>query len=753
MPWRSSTPLPSSRPASRAPSPVRSRASSAALNIASRASTLDPDDPLNDYFSSSHSYSQPSTPGYAPYSSSLGPETFGRDGTMTPGGTHAGSHQLDIVLDSDHLVLRGQGGDMNPAYLSGHIVLKLNESANIKGITMNLTGKAKVQFTEGNGTGSRNHHYEHRIINHDWSFLEGDKRHTHTLKAGQHSFPFSFTLDGNLPSSVRTFSGDAIIQYKLRATVLRSGFARDFSTARTFSLVRSFTPEALEFNQTLEIENTWPGKIMYAITLPFKAYAAGDEIPVAVKFMPLAKGVRVLSVSSAVKEYSLVHTRNSSHPDSRVAASVKHVIVDGRAVEESRASRDAGGQAGEASGDTSSSSDPDVNVEIGDDEVSTHFSILIPVTTTPSHTLHPVFVTHKIKWSCAISNSDGHVSELRCALPIFILDHSLLDEARAAGAATRALLFGGAAVEEAQQIDLPSYSNHVYDRVAVTDGSGFTRSVNATPHHSPSPTPPQSRSPSRPSSPVRRMSRLNLAEHVPEGLPAGDLPPRPQISAEAENDLYRSLNQLSQTNPSSPAETPPDSRGHSRGTSRGPSRSGSRVGSRAGSRAPSPERERDDRPSGERRGSSFHGLLHLPTFSKGPIKPLSALAHKTPILRSSAGPSGPITRNAVSFTNLPDGASSSRPSVSFAPSAFERPRKFQVDGPGTPTETESNPLSRVPSYNDNDVVPRFVVPLDPSLPTYDDSERQASSTDLASLVRARSDTALVNLGSHAEDDA
>jgi hypothetical protein len=51
-------------------------------------------------------------------------------------------------------------------------------------------------------------------------------------------------------------------------------------------------------------------------------------------------------------------------------------------------------------------------VELGDGEIDTMISIPLPVWTTPSHAVHPVFVTHKIKWSCVISNPDGH-SETR----------------------------------------------------------------------------------------------------------------------------------------------------------------------------------------------------------------------------------------------------------------------------------------------------------------------------------------------------
>jgi hypothetical protein len=56
---------------------------------------------------------------------------------------------LEIFLDNDKLVLRGQGGDMAPAYLSGYVSLYLAESTNIKDITMQLTGKARVHFQDG----------------------------------------------------------------------------------------------------------------------------------------------------------------------------------------------------------------------------------------------------------------------------------------------------------------------------------------------------------------------------------------------------------------------------------------------------------------------------------------------------------------------------------------------------------------------------------------------------------------------------
>lgn len=126
---------------------------SSSLNLSSGTQTpadhepLDPMDPLFNESSAA-----------APTASSSGAVTPFSSGATTPystggGGYFPNSHYipLEIILDNDQLVLRGAGGDSNPAYLSGSVVLTLTESTNIKELTMELRGKAKVQFNEGSG--------------------------------------------------------------------------------------------------------------------------------------------------------------------------------------------------------------------------------------------------------------------------------------------------------------------------------------------------------------------------------------------------------------------------------------------------------------------------------------------------------------------------------------------------------------------------------------------------------------------------
>jgi hypothetical protein len=123
----------SSRPTSRASSPTRG------LSSRNDAAATPSFERLDDYFASqSVGSSQAQTPA-TPYNDMWGAQTPGIHGPV------------DIVLDSDHLVLRGYGSEFNSAYLSGRVELFLSESTNIKEINMTLVGKARVQFHDSTG--------------------------------------------------------------------------------------------------------------------------------------------------------------------------------------------------------------------------------------------------------------------------------------------------------------------------------------------------------------------------------------------------------------------------------------------------------------------------------------------------------------------------------------------------------------------------------------------------------------------------
>jgi len=461
------------------------------------------------------------------------------------------------------------------------------------------------------------------LCTHDWSFLEGEKRHSHTLKAGRHLFPFQLQLGGSLPSSITTTAhGGMFISYKLRAVAVRPGFAHNMQAAIPVFLMRSFAPEALEYQQTVEIESSWPEKLMYSIMLPHKAWAIGDTLTAAVKFSPLTKGVRVLKVVTLLKETTKIHCRGATQEHTRTVANVEHEISHGRAVSQlaqhdgvpvpilhevhhpsppnglsSQVRTPSSGLSCTPSPPASMSPDPHFVVSqpipgpstgpavstdldelhMSDTDVVTQISFTIPRSMTCSHLLEPIAVTHRIRWSILMSNLDGHTSELRCSLPLYVLDHHFLEEARANSAATRRLLLGPSEVplEEEQDAELPSYPSHIRDRVPgmYLPEASTVRVTNPWMTHvdgSPS-TPPVSVSPGRPAIP-----------HLPPVPHPGTRTPLEWINSE--------LLLLMSSPGASPQNPNPIFPSISNGSSAPASRSGSRPVSRRGSRAPSPDR-------------------------------------------------------------------------------------------------------------------------------------------------------------------
>ncbi|KAI0935259.1 hypothetical protein AcV7_003748 [Taiwanofungus camphoratus] len=771
---------------------------------------------------------------------------------------------LDIVVNSDTLCLRGTGIDVNAALLSGNVVLHLAEPTSIKEIVLQFRGKARLPVSSSEPLSLSSSQLTYLVCNHEWSFLEGNRAHAHTLKAGRHLFPFQLQIGGSLPSSIATTAlGGASVQYKLRATAVRPGFGlgiahRDLQATLPISILRGFTAEALEYQQTLEIENTWPEKLMYSIMLPHKAWAAGAPLAAVVKFAPLAKGARVRSVATTLNETVKLYARQGTQESTRVIASTRHDIVDGRALcvdEQTHRYRipllhhhahthtsaarlptssspaspaaghahhnsvpslngagagsyfpalgshppsplHAGAELAPLTTTTSNSSAssgpapapgsgaaPSPSPAAGDEHVMAHtthpvpaplppmdpseaeliepavdivttLGIMVPMHATPSHSLEPIQVSHRIRWSILIGNSDGHTSELRCSLPLHVLDARLADEARVATLATRRLLLGAADIDggtaqlgtdsaEGQgaedDMDLPSYPAHVRDRVAnaYLPEAAVMRVVNPWVMQGVSPTlgagggggGVHSESSSGVQSPAA-FETWAIPGAGSYSAPAGahgnahphanrhHLPHEPAPGAQplewVNTELLLSLGQEAPEAPppavsvprtTPPSRTPPEggSAAASRHGSRFPSRRSSRAGSRAGSRASSPER-------------GAHAQAHAHAHAHGAPAPagetyvhngstasrnMHGLFNIAMRPFTSLGSTFGLASRSASHTNLHGHALSHGPTNTHSPSQAPSAAASTVNllaggaggGPGTPAEPQPAPLT------------------------------------------------------------
>ncbi|KAF8650278.1 hypothetical protein AX16_005332 [Volvariella volvacea WC 439] len=396
---------------------------------------------------------------------------------------------LQIVLNAPFIRFKGVGVDVEPDDLSGRVLLYLPEDTSVKQISLSFKGKAVIptdldaRFTT------------YPIFDHDWKFLEGEQRSSRTLRAGYHAFPFHLELPTSLPSSISSTSfGDASISYELNAQVLRSGFNYNVYSSTPVFIVRTFGQEVLEYQQTLDIEGTWPDKIMYSFMLPHKAWAAGDHLTALVKLSPLGKGVRLLKVVSTIREFTQFRGA-LSREHMMVVSMAKHEFVNGRLVQLGESGQDERGRSGTTtvnSNSTSphSSSQPPVCntslppsmlepdgaqdeqpslAEIDDldltEDTTTVLSIPLPPHITPTHLIEPITVSHRVQWSIYIENPDGHTSELRCSLPLHLLDNRLLEESQRFTAPIRRIVLGDVegSAEATNDLIPPNYSTHVQD--------------------------------------------------------------------------------------------------------------------------------------------------------------------------------------------------------------------------------------------------------------------------------------------------
>jgi arrestin-related trafficking adapter 4/5/7 len=376
-----------------------------------------------------------------------------------------------------------------------------------------------------------------------------------------------------------------------------------------------------------------------------------------------------------------------------------------------------------------------------------------------------------------MGNPDGHTSELRCSLPLHILDYRLLDEAKFATAETRRLLLGGPEVPEEGSADheqLPSYPSHIRDRIAnmYLPDQAVLRVFNPWIHQGISPVQQLEMDQDG------RYSDFTSGAHTP--LEAHYVSP-PIGHGDLEYVNSELLLSLSQNTPP-PIETthrdmgsPPESTPHSRSASRRTSRGPSRVQSRAPSRTPSTERElppshhqnhsrRSSSGSGNGNATStgpeaaapstylhsnstasrnLHGLFHAT------LRPLTSLSssfalpsrHYTPPIP----PPHPSLPHSSSSNNIAGGSNTSLsrhhqyPGTTTGSSASTSMMSLPRTVPVTSHSLLHRAFTEVPDY---DIASRGflggVTPLETlqGLPSYEEAEmqRSRSESDLASIA-------------------
>jgi hypothetical protein len=222
----------------------------------------------------------------------------------------------------------------------------------------------------------------------------------HILGAGNYTYEFEVVLPGNLPESTYV-PNFYTVQYQLKATIERSTFLPNISHRKTIHVSRQLLPLTPDFMEPVSIANQWSHKLDYEITLPTKIYTHGDQIPITIRITPLTDTLRVRHLSCTLKEYMICRASTHGLLNTRPRAHGR-VLFSTRDDKFGRTNSNVGGNFVEwtkVQHIKLPSNPQDIQCDVQNESIR---------------------IRHKIKFVLSLINSDGHVSELRAALPVTI---------------------------------------------------------------------------------------------------------------------------------------------------------------------------------------------------------------------------------------------------------------------------------------------------------------------------------------------
>ncbi|KAK4516297.1 uncharacterized protein ATC70_011267 [Mucor velutinosus] len=325
------------------------------------------------------------------------------------------SIDLKINVQSDEIVLLGHANEAAGKMLQGSLILNISEPIKVKSVNLSFVGKMKVSWSEGVGHHQHYHKQERTILSHAWEFVKPQlisptanssqnatphKKST-ILSAGQHKWDFELLLPGNLAQTLDSDVGS--VSYRLKATIERSAFVQNTIKKRNIRIVRCILPSQFELVQSLEIHNTWAQKMVYDISVPSKLYAFNDTIPISFKILPIASHLRVHAIMASIKEYCTYTANGHTKTDTRI---VRLVRVDHPFSEA-----------------VSTTASPPTWDRVLDLPVPSKSPVIFADAENDM-----IRIRHRLKFVISLANADGHISELRCAVQIIVVESFAVTE-------------------------------------------------------------------------------------------------------------------------------------------------------------------------------------------------------------------------------------------------------------------------------------------------------------------------------------
>ncbi|PWY74879.1 arrestin domain-containing protein [Aspergillus eucalypticola CBS 122712] len=345
-----------------------------------------------------------------------------------------------IRLDSDIIWLPGDSSSTGYCHVTGKVVLCLNQSLCVKDIKLHFEGRRYMNWQSFSEPQGAHHHMpslERLFMYQTWSFLPypGTPSPT-TLPAGNHEFPFTFCLSNSTPDTIEGL-GDCHARYQLKAMISTVGGRRIHANTRV--RVRRMY-RSLLLPEPKIMQEIWPQKIIYRVSLPSQAYIFGSVVPIKFEFIPSCKRLEVATIHTKVEETHRALQQPVSNHRTRIIVKDDY-YPRGWDEDEYRITSDNEGCWYSTTRFLHLPSDPKECLQ----SISTNF----------------LRVEHTLTIQVKLLNPDGHHSavlldmpiSIQCALPPLLEDPfvcSVIQSLRL--------------MDETFDQPLPSYNNHVMDR-------------------------------------------------------------------------------------------------------------------------------------------------------------------------------------------------------------------------------------------------------------------------------------------------
>lgn len=216
---------------------------------------------------------------------------------------------------------------------------------------------------------------------------------SYLLPKGNYRLPFKCYLPANTPETVDGLKCCQLL-YKLECNIERGRFEKSFHKAKHIRIHRTLHPQSLNLTDSIDINNNWPNKVQYNVSINRRGISLGSSVPVNLLIIPIAKGLKLKGINGAlVQHYHTSHTEGRSPELEEIIGKQSMFIPNPDTLPADRW------------------------------VVKSHFKVpstLNDLTQTCDLKDNIIQVRHRLRIAVQLKNKEGHVSELRANLPVFV---------------------------------------------------------------------------------------------------------------------------------------------------------------------------------------------------------------------------------------------------------------------------------------------------------------------------------------------